>query len=86
MQTVIECSADNLKAKVIEALKSFSKLSSCEIDYIKKLFLSEKLIFLLIWKVHTNKKIFFKTILTMWYVVSIATYIAIRLCVLCQCL
>ena len=45
MQTVVECTTDNLKAKVIKALNSLNKLSSSEIDNIKGLFSPEKMIF-----------------------------------------
>ena len=45
MQAVVECTTDNLKAKIIKALYSLNKLSSSEIDSIKGLFSSEKMMF-----------------------------------------
>ena len=45
MQAVVECTTDNLKAKVITALYSLNKLSNSEIDTIQGLFSSEKMIF-----------------------------------------
>ena len=45
MQAVVECTTDNLKAKVITALYSLNKLLNSEIDTIQGLFSSEKMIF-----------------------------------------
>ena len=45
LRDMVECTTDNLKAKVIKALYSLNKLSSSEIDSIKGLFSSEKMMF-----------------------------------------
>ena len=81
MQTVVECTTDNLKAKVIKALNSLNKLSSSEIDNIKGLFSPEKMIFTDLDTQYKQENFFQDHFNYVVRCVCVCAYV----CVVCQC-